>query len=366
MSILILANPEDPHTLKWVKGVASRNIRIVLFGLNAFDHALYIDFQHVTCYDGGLPRSFIKSSLGGVKKVKYLGVLRRLQKIIQKEKPDLIHAHYASSYGILGALLNRKPFFLSVWGGDVYVFPKKSWIHKQMFRFVLKRATRIFSTSKTMKQEIQHYTSRTIHVIPFGIPLDQFQPTQKTSATDTLTIGTVKKLHPVYGIDTLIRAFYELQEHVSDTRVLLRIVGDGPVRKELEQLVHELQLEQRVQFDGEVHPDEVPGILQEMDIFSTLSRVESFGVSVIEASAIGLPVVVSDTGGLPEVVRDGKTGFVVEQGNSQKAADALLKLVMDGELRKQMGQNGRAWVESKYDWEKNLGQMIEHYEEALQ
>ncbi len=80
--------------------------------------------------------------------------------------------------------------------------------------------------------------------------------------------------------------------------------------------------------------------------------VESFGVSVLESSACEKPVVVSKVGGLPEVVKDGITGIIVEPHNIQATAVAIEKLVLDVNLRKQFGKQGREMVKGKYDWDK--------------
>ena len=92
---------------------------------------------------------------------------------------------------------------------------------------------------------------------------------------------------------------------------------------------------------GPVPHEKVPDILGQLDIYVAASRWESFGVAVLEAAACGLPVVVSDVGGLPEVVEHGITGFVVRREDPGSVADALIRLVSSGELRRRMGDAAR-------------------------
>ena len=99
-----------------------------------------------------------------------------------------------------------------------------------------------------------------------------------------------------------------------------------------------------------------------LDIYVAVSIKESFGVAVLEASACSKPVVVSNVGGLPEIVEDGITGFIVEKENPEVLAEALEKLILDIDLRIQMGKNGRNKVINEYNWKDSVAAMISIYE----
>jgi len=115
-------------------------------------------------------------------------------------------------------------------------------------------------------------------------------------------------------------------------------------------------------FTGKVSHSEVSEYHNVMDIEVYLSDFESFGVSVIEASACEKPVVVSDVGGLPEVVEHNKTGIIVPQKNPQQAALAIGHLIQNKELRVRLGKAGRVKVGKQYNWDENVRQMIKLYE----
>src|SRR5690606_38202825 len=115
--------------------------------------------------------------------------------------------------------------------------------------------------------------------------------------------------------------FALLRQRVGGELLRLRIVGDGPDRRELESRA--APLGNAVQFVGAVPHDDVQQQLQLIDIYVAASRKESFGVAVIEASACGLPVVVSDADGLSEVVDDGVTGLVVRGASPLALANAI-------------------------------------------
>ncbi|NQU86186.1 MAG: DNA recombination protein RmuC, partial [Mariniphaga sp.] len=103
-----------------------------------------------------------------------------------------------------------------------------------------------------------------------------------------------------------------------------------------------------------------------MDIYVAMSRSESFGVAILEASACQLPVVVSNIGGLPEVVQDKITGFIVGSEDVEACADALVSLVKDRNLRNQMGKAGRKFVKEHYEWTYCSKLMLNIYQHAIQ
>jgi glycosyltransferase involved in cell wall biosynthesis len=203
-------------------------------------------------------------------------------------------------------------------------------------------------------------------VTPFGIDTRIFLPKVNKIHSDEIVIGTVKTLESVYGIDTLIKAFCVIQKRNLPMRTRLLIVGKGSKMGDYKQLARSLEQEDKIEFFGFVNHDEVPSLLQSFDVFVALSRSESFGVSVLEASACGLPVVVSDAEGFVEVVENNKTGLIVPKNDEVAAAKAIEELILDPEKRKQMGQFGRAHVEENYSRDKSLDIMIEAYTQTIQ
>ncbi|RKZ69916.1 MAG: hypothetical protein DRR19_33705 [Candidatus Parabeggiatoa sp. nov. 1] len=199
-----------------------------------------------------------------------------------------------------------------------------------------------------------------IALTPFGIDTTLFCPHPDLHGNTVFKIGTVKNLAPQCGIDTLIKAFYNLRNQLADEQpqlaqqLRLCIAGEGPQRAELQALVAKLGLSAVTEFAGYVPHTQVPAYLNQMAIYVAASRLESFGVAILEASACGLPVVVSRVGGLPEVVEEGVTGLLAEKDNVEQFATALLKLVQNQTLRENMGQAGRQMVIEKYNWQDSV------------
>jgi glycosyltransferase involved in cell wall biosynthesis len=358
MKILLLSDPNSTHTKKWVTALSQNNIDIALFGLGNYDKGLYKDLTGVKVYSG---RAYIKST--GIGKLSYLKTTAFLKKVYSEFKPDIVHAHYATSYGLLGSKLKHHPYIISVWGSDVYDFPNRSLFHKQILKRNLAKANIILSTSKVMAEETRKYTSTPITVTPFGIDTEVFK--SSISNNEKLIIGTVKTLETNYGIDDLIKAFKIISDNNPKTKLELRIIGEGNQKESLKLLTKELNISEKVNFVGKVEHDKIPEVLNEFDIYVALSHFESFGVAILEASACEIPVVVSDAAGLKEVVINEKTGLIVEQKNATAAAEAIQKLIDNELLRKTYGQNGRKRVIEHYDWKKNVETMITVYKEII-
>lgn len=360
--VLLLSDPNSVHTQRWALGLALRGFEIHIVGLGELtsDHA-YLKHPDIYCYDLGV--SPISSS--DKDKLAYLKALPRLRSLVKSIQPHLVHAHYITSYGLLGALSGKKPLLLSVWGDDVLIFPKKSFIHRALVMFNLLKADYVFSTSKILTETTRFYSPHIAPIIPFGIDINKMKAMDANRSQVEVLIGTIKSLEDIYGIDYLLEAFALLKSMLPYHQLRLMIVGKGSKEKELKQFAERLGISRETTFVGGVPHTDVVKYQNMLDIYVALSRSESFGVAPLEAQACEKPVVVSDVGGLPEVIDHGVTGFVVPSGDVKSAAEALKKLVLHPDLRLQMGRAGRERVERLYNWDKNVDEMAEWYSKII-
>lgn len=365
MKIFILSDIHSTHTKRWVKALSEKGCEIFLFGLLECDASFYDNLPRVTVYNYGF--SFHKKSriarwtLG---KVLYFKALKVIKQKIKEFQPNIVHAHYASSYGLLGALTKFHPYIVSVWGSDVYSYPLAGNIYKKLLSYTFAKADLILSTSNCMARETNKYTDKQIGITPFGVDTELFKP-MSTQKENAFVIGNVKTLSANYGIDLLIRAFELVVKHNPDKNLKLRIVGDGPDKDKLLQLCQELSISDKVEFVGFVNNQQLPAIYNSFDMSVSLSHKESFGVVAVEAMSCECPVVVSDADGFCEVVTDGENGMIVPRGDFTAAADAIQKLIDNENLRKEMGHNGREKVLRCYHWDDNVNQMIDYYKTLL-
>jgi L-malate glycosyltransferase len=367
MKILLLGDIHSTHLQKWIKSLASRGISLYVFTLSREkkDPEFY---KGITVYHGWFSNSFDNLGReGSASKLFFLLRLPSLKKIIKKIKPDIIHAHYGSSYGFIGALTGFHPYYVSYWGSDIFSYPKKSSLHKFLTRFTLNKADRIFSTSRMMASEINNYTGKNICVIPFGVDTQLFRKNEKTAKNSKeIVIGIVKSLESIYGTDILLDVFCRLKKLNPSKNLKLNLTGSGSLETELKRRVKELEIENDVIFRGYIPLELLPDVYSSMDIFANLSRHESFGVSVLEAGSCELPVVASSKGGLNEVMVDNETGFLVNLDDEESIIEKFQLLLDDSQLRIEMGKKGRRFVIENYSWEESVNKMISAYFEPDQ
>lgn len=362
--LLLLADADSIHTYRWATALHSRGYEVSIFSL--VDPGLQYpdDIQITSC---GIDAAWSYRA-GSLQKVFiYLRHFTSLKRFLNEVSPDLLHAHYASSYGLLGAMCNFNPFVLSVWGADVYTFPRISFLHRSVLRWNLKRADSILSTSKVMAKEINKYTYREVMITPFGVDTNRFRKSGRKDGNEDFTIGTIKALEHKYGIEVLIDAFRLVVKRTDRKDIKLVIAGKGSLENELKRVVSAYGISGQVEFTGRIPHDEVPAHLNTFDIYMALSidHSESFGVAIIEASACGIPVIVTDVGGLPEVVENNVTGIVVPPHNATAAADAVIRLIQDEDSRVRMGENGVKHIEKYYSWDDNVELVSRIYKDLI-
>jgi glycosyltransferase involved in cell wall biosynthesis len=366
MKVLLLADIGSSHTEKWALGLASKGIEVGLFSFNCPRYKWFEGVENIKVIFH--PDEILKGNRL-MEKLGYLRYLPVLRTKIAEFKPDILHAHYASSYGLIGALSRFQPFVVSVWGSDVYDFPKKNSINKFILKYVLSKAVRICSTSNCMKNETLKYTSKNIKVIPFGIDVSKFsreEHEEVLKGSGKLVIGNIKSLEDKYGIDTLINAFYLFDQKHPQVEKELLIVGDGNQRKVYEELAKDLGLTGKVTFTGKVNHHQVPDFHRKIDVFICLSKLdsESFGVSLVEAMSSRSIVIASKVDGFSEVLdHSDKYGFLVEKNNPEQVADLLSEIFSNKQDAISRTIAARDRVLKEFDWNKNLISMIEVYKQ---
>jgi glycosyltransferase involved in cell wall biosynthesis len=293
-----------------------------------------------------------------MEKMMYVFAAGKLKKLIKEFKPDYVHAHYASSYGIIGRMSKFKPLYISVWGSDVFNFPKQNSVFKSILQMNLNAAQHIFSSSQIMAKECELYTKKPIEIIPFGIDIIKFIPPSSSKKTSSgVTLGVIKSLEPIYAIDQIIKSIALLKE----SNIKLVIIGSGSKETEYKNLTKEIGIEHLVEFKGRIPHSQIVQEYQNIDIFLNVSHHESFGVSILEASACEIPVIAHNVGGMIEVVQDKVTGLLINDNSPKTIANAILDLKDNPELRTKMGKAGREFVIQNFDWEENVKKMVSFY-----
>lgn len=353
MKILFLGFAVSNHTRRWCNVLAERGHDVLLLcqpdkkdDADSFRNDVKI---HYLKYGGKLGYYF------NVAEVRHL---------YKSFNPDVVNAHFATGYGTTARLANLRPRIVSCWGSDVYEFPYKSKLNKYVVCRNLNSADAIASTSKAMAEQarlVLGKPNQEITVTPFGVDLSKFVVKENKQRNQRPIIGIVKYLKPIYDIELLLQAFAIIY-NARETKPLLHIYGDGPLRDDLKKLAFELGIADSVEFFGTVPNTTIPDVLSSFDVFVNCSKQESFGVAVVEAMACGVPVVVTDTPGYREIVDNDISGIVLKDRTPQTMANAINQLLDNKELANRYKEAGLKKVNEEYDWKKNVDTMIALYE----
>ena len=173
-------------------------------------------------------------------------------------------------------------------------------------------------------------------------------------------VGVVGRLVPEQGVDVFLRAAALVSAVVPQAEFV--VVGDGPLRPDLEHRVATLGLAGRVTFTG--YRSEVSGVLPGLDVLAVPSRSDGSPLVVCEAMAAGVPVVASRVGGLPDLVEDGGSGLLVRPGEAEDLARALVALLLDPEAARRLGARGRVLATSR-SHERLVDRMTQLYADVV-
>lgn len=338
MRLLVVANGASIHTARWVVGLTGRGHEVAL----------------ATDVPSPLPvRQFRLDPLRRGR-VNFFALAGQVRAAAQQFRPDIVHAHYVSHYGLLAAAARVGPLVASVWGADVEVFPRRHALNRRLLTYALARAAAVTATSRHLAAVATPYLppGRRAVVVPFGVDTDLFRPSTAPPAEPPLIVCN-KHLEPDYGPDVLVDALANLADRPWQAELL----GDGSARAALAAQIGRQGLASRVHLVGRVAPDLVVERLQAAAVAVYPSRRESFGVATLEAEAVGVPVIASRVGGLPEVLDDGATGWLVAPDDPAGLAEAIGRLLDDPAGAQAMGRRGRQLVEQRYSWEAALAAM---------
>lgn len=202
---------------------------------------------------------------------------------------------------------------------------------------------------------------------PLGINIGNFHPPDSAyrAQTDCLRIITVARLVKEKGLQYGIRAVRSLLDKLPDIKIEYHIIGDGPLRKQLELTIAELGLSDHVFLRGGMTQGQINDELDRCHIFLLPSIEESFGIVLLEAQAKQLPVVVSKVGSTSQAVQDGISAFLVPPGDVETLTDRLAILTTDRQKRFTMGEAGRRYVENNFDNNTLNDRLVKIYERIL-
>jgi len=277
---------------------------------------------------------------------------------VRKLKPDLIHTVLESYAGM--AMVFCK--FLMPYVPRILTL--QSTNTDALLGPMHKTATTLTAISTVLIERAKKWKRNDVALIPNGLPVKEIRDAVSKNKKVDGRILFVGRLRPMKAVDVLLQAFAIVLESSDREDLHLRLVGEGFQEQMLKQVAKDLNIEKHVTFVGYLPVAEVHKEFAQAPIFACLSRHEAFGNVFVEAQAAQCAIVGTNIEGIPEIVTDGKTGLLVPVNDKHAAAEAILTLLSDDQLRSRLTENGLENVE-KYDWDLIAHQYAEVYDAVL-
>jgi glycosyltransferase involved in cell wall biosynthesis len=301
--------------------------------------------------------------------------LRKLEKILREQKPDIVHTHSGKA-GILGRLAAERagvpiiihhihgPSFGNFQGAVANFFftaaEKRAGKVTDHFFCSAAAMTKLYLAAGIGRPEMFTRIFSGFNLQPFLNATNDLALRKQLGLEENhFVIGKIGRLFKLKGHADLVTAFAKILPQVPNARLLF--VGDGSLRGEIENQIHALGLDGKVIFAGLVPPGEVARHVGIMNCLAHLSYREALSRALPQALAAGKPVVAYDFDGADEVCLENETGFVVRTGDTDAAAQRLFQLANDSTLREKLGRAGTAFVRKNFSVEKMVDDQYNVY-----
>ncbi len=260
--------------------------------------------------------------------------IRSVQKNISNF--DLIHLHWWIPFGIpISFITNRykKPLIITLHGTDVRLIKKYKILHYPI-RWLSKRVKAFFVVSNYIKNVIEEIgvSNDKIYVLPMPVENELFFP--KKHLNKNKVVLTVARFTKQKRIEDII----EIANNIKNDKIIFHIVGDGPEKEKIEDLIDKYQL-QNVVIIPPMDRKQIAKKIGKSDIFILLSKDEGFGMVVIESMLSGVPVILSNSGGFKDIVNNNINGILVEHGDINQSILSIEKLIKNSTFRNKIVKN---------------------------
>jgi len=303
-------------------------------------------------------------------------IISEVQNLLEAKDYDIVHGHSFGSILVLGGLWAARRLGVPTLITKHSMTLRPAWplfvnsiLLEAEMRIAKKWVDGVIAVSEGAAQELAAIDLPT-HIIPGGVDCEHWHPDPVARKgvrsslgyqEDDIVVGYISRLVRSKGAMSLPKVAARIVRLLPDVRFL--VIGDGPIRSQLEHQVEELGLKTVVTMLGSTPWRETPHYLNAMDIFVFPSYIEAFGLALLEAMACGIASVARINAGSREIITDGETGYLI--ASDEELFHKLLKLAQDEGLRNKIGVNARFSVQERYNWQVLTDRTVEAYREAI-
>jgi len=306
-----------------------------------------------------------------------LGLVNRLRRLVRQDKYDIVHTFFPACDLLFGPIAKLSGARVLISSRRDMGIVRQRW-HRSAYRWM----HRMYDQVQAVSESVRRYAIDTDGLDPrrvvtihngvdAGMPVDSSDRTRLEfgCAPGGPIVTMVANIRRVKGIDVFLRAAAIVKQRCPDTTFLIAgVFGTNAehvtYKEEVLRLRNTLGLDKQVRFLGA--STQVPQLLALSDVFALTSRSEGFSNALLEAMVCGVPPVVSAVGGNPEVVEDGVNGFLVPPDDPAAAADRIMKLLADPEMRRRMGAAARKRVLDRFTIQVMVNRVAAAYDSLLE
>jgi glycosyltransferase involved in cell wall biosynthesis len=333
-------------------------------------------------YNGGMPYNFFHNPLAKIQLPFFL-IFFFLKGIQTSKNCDIIHAQFLLS-GFIGVLIKkftRKNLLLTIHAGGLFSLEKMP-LKRKIAKLISQETSKIQVVSnyikkrflKLLEEDYSQEIMNDLTVLPMGVNTNRFDKNKNITNLKDVLINEINllfvgRISDKKGLPTLLDAVNILKTKVKNFKLF--IVGDGPLKNEMEEKSKNLGLNDYIEFTGRVSNKELTNKFLTSQIVIVPSIVSNYGdteglpVVILEAMAAGKPVIASNVSGIPEIVIDGKSGILVQPNDEITLANKIQYLSSNQKLRKEMGDFGREIIIKNYSWDIIVLKTMELYKNII-
>lgn len=314
---VIFGDASYPHVYKWYQALCEHyDVHVITF---ASGDNIKFAYRNLHTIDVATNQN------GG--NFRLLAYLPKIGKLLRRITPDIVNAHYLTSYGFITALL--KPFMpntkivMSAWGSDILVTAQRNVVYKYITKFTLKCADLITSDCHYMSEVINQLVKKG-NVVTFPMGIDESQVLVKTEKKSIFTFLSLRTLVKNSNVDLVIDAFNKVHRSHPNTQLL--IAHKGSEEEYLKAKVSALGITDSVKFLGFLTAEELEMTMSSSHVYLSMLTSDAVSVSLLETMASEMIVITSDLPANKEFITDHENGFIVPI-SLEEIAEAMLKSV---------------------------------------
>lgn len=345
MKLCVIGNPNSLHTHRWISYFVRREYQVHLIGQRVPKRPVPagVIFHDLT-------------RLTRIRKLRFLIWALVIRRWVRQIQPDLLHAHGVASSGWLGAAAGFHPLLITAHGSDLLLLEQRSWFHRQLSLWALKKADYITCVSQDLAQKarVLGIEPERLETVYLGVDTEVFHP---ETIRSRLNLGpgpvvlSIRATKPIYNPLDIAQAIPLVCQQVPLARfVILTYNADPTLLAQFQSIVQRGGVATAVQYVGELADDHaIADYYRAADIAISIPSSDGTPKSVQEAMACGTPVIVSDVPSLHEWVKHEREGLFVPVGDVKAIGAAMVRLLTDNTLCHKLGANSARSIRQRAD-----------------